>query len=103
MDDSIYPNSSEFRFGVKTPDERKDLQAEYDATLEQVPLLKAELDRLTARVKATDSVVEARNIAETHGISLENALIVLSVLHPLLSVEKQIIEEKVKALAKRKR
>ena len=103
MQDDIYPASTEFRFGVEPVNKQKDLQAEYETTLSQLPLLKEELKRLDERIKATDSVAEALAIAKTYEISVENALVVLRVINPILSVEKSIIEGKVKALSKRQR
>jgi len=100
--DDFLGASSEFRFGVTTSEKAKDVRAEYDKTLSQVPLLKEEIKRLDARIAATDSIKEAESVAKTYGISKENALIVLSIVNPILTLEKSIIEGRVRALANKR-
>lgn len=99
--DNVYPGSTEFRFGVKPV--ARDVEDEYQATLDQLPLLKAELERIEARMAATDSIAEASALATREQIDVANALIVLKTVNSWLSFEKATIEGRVKAIAKRKR
>jgi hypothetical protein len=100
---SLYPASTEFRWGVTSPEAKRDVEAEYKATLEQLPLLKQELTRLEERIKQTDSISYALTYAKTNQISDKEAMTALNHVATILAGEKSVIEEKVKAYSKRMR
>lgn len=99
MDNDVPYKSTEHLFTPRTS-RHEDAEAEYKATLEQVPLLKDVLEHFEASISATDSVKNALIIAKQYELGKEEVLAAMDVIRKRLEVEKSYIEGRIKALPK---
>ena len=95
--DNVYPlNGQAYRPGLSALEEKR-VRSEGEV-IEQLPIIKKVAERLDERIKATDSVKKALEIAETYKVSEKEALAVMDIVRQQLEDDRRYISTQIKNL-----
>jgi hypothetical protein len=93
MDDDLMPNNGEFFFPREPQDQIIARKKEQAKTLEAKKELEKIVDHFSERIKATDSIQNALEIANEYKVSKETAIVVMDMVCKQLEDERRRIAE----------